>query len=169
MWWWSAPAEPACAVRCNWPRRACRLRCCPKCSRPVRTVAAQGGVSASLGNMSEDNWYWHMYDTVKGRTGWATRMPSSSLPRGAQCRVRARAFRHAVRPQRRRHHLPASVRRPYGQLRREAGAARLCRRRPYRPRAAARSTSATSPPAPSSSSSGWRWTCCATTPATCWA
>jgi len=30
------------------------------------TVAAQGGVSASLGNMSEDNWYWHMYDTIKG-------------------------------------------------------------------------------------------------------
>jgi len=30
------------------------------------TVAAQGGVSASLGNMSEDDWYWHMYDTVKG-------------------------------------------------------------------------------------------------------
>src|SRR5690606_13110533 len=25
-----------------------------------------GGVSASLGNMSEDHWYWHMYDTVKG-------------------------------------------------------------------------------------------------------
>ncbi|MDE1956159.1 MAG: FAD-dependent oxidoreductase, partial [Betaproteobacteria bacterium] len=30
------------------------------------TVAAQGGISASLGNMSEDNWYWHMFDTVKG-------------------------------------------------------------------------------------------------------
>jgi len=30
------------------------------------TVAAQGGVSAALGNMSEDHWYWHMYDTVKG-------------------------------------------------------------------------------------------------------
>ncbi|NYT38367.1 succinate dehydrogenase flavoprotein subunit [Allopusillimonas soli] len=30
------------------------------------TVAAQGGVSASLGNMSEDHWLWHMYDTVKG-------------------------------------------------------------------------------------------------------
>ena len=30
------------------------------------TVAAQGGIGASLGNMSEDNWYWHMYDTVKG-------------------------------------------------------------------------------------------------------
>ncbi|MEO1786505.1 MAG: succinate dehydrogenase flavoprotein subunit, partial [Pseudomonadota bacterium] len=30
------------------------------------TVAAQGGIAASLGNMSEDNWRWHMYDTVKG-------------------------------------------------------------------------------------------------------
>ncbi len=30
------------------------------------TVAAQGGVSASLGNDEEDNWHWHMYDTVKG-------------------------------------------------------------------------------------------------------
>jgi succinate dehydrogenase / fumarate reductase flavoprotein subunit len=30
------------------------------------TVAAQGGIGASLGNMSEDNWYWHMYDTIKG-------------------------------------------------------------------------------------------------------
>src|SRR5690606_4621840 len=30
------------------------------------TVAAQGGVSASLGNMSEDKWLWHMYDTIKG-------------------------------------------------------------------------------------------------------
>ncbi|KAJ6398446.1 hypothetical protein OIU77_019277 [Salix suchowensis] len=30
------------------------------------TVAAQGGINASLGNMSEDDWRWHMYDTVKG-------------------------------------------------------------------------------------------------------
>ncbi len=30
------------------------------------TVAAQGGVAASLGNMEEDDWRWHMYDTVKG-------------------------------------------------------------------------------------------------------
>lgn len=30
------------------------------------TVAAQGGVAASLGNSTEDNWHWHMYDTVKG-------------------------------------------------------------------------------------------------------
>ena len=30
------------------------------------TVAAQGGVGAALGNMQEDTWQWHMYDTVKG-------------------------------------------------------------------------------------------------------
>ncbi len=30
------------------------------------TVAAQGGIGAALGNMNEDSWQWHMYDTVKG-------------------------------------------------------------------------------------------------------
>jgi len=30
------------------------------------TVAAQGGIGAALGNVGEDNWKWHMYDTVKG-------------------------------------------------------------------------------------------------------
>ena len=30
------------------------------------TSAAQGGISAALGNMGEDDWRWHMYDTVKG-------------------------------------------------------------------------------------------------------
>ena len=30
------------------------------------TVSAQGGIAASLGNVSDDNWHWHMYDTVKG-------------------------------------------------------------------------------------------------------
>ena len=30
------------------------------------TVAAQGGISAALGNVTPDNWHWHMYDTVKG-------------------------------------------------------------------------------------------------------
>src|SRR5215813_12108120 len=30
------------------------------------TVAAQGGFAAALGNMSQDDWRWHMYDTVKG-------------------------------------------------------------------------------------------------------
>lgn len=32
------------------------------------TVAAQGGINAALGNMTEDDWRWHMYDTVKGKT-----------------------------------------------------------------------------------------------------
>jgi len=30
------------------------------------TVAAQGGINAALGNMHEDDWRWHFYDTVKG-------------------------------------------------------------------------------------------------------
>ena len=30
------------------------------------TVSAQGGITAALGNVSEDHWHWHMYDTVKG-------------------------------------------------------------------------------------------------------
>src|SRR4051794_35492370 len=30
------------------------------------TVSAQGGIAAALGNVHEDNWLWHMYDTVKG-------------------------------------------------------------------------------------------------------
>src|SRR5512144_205858 len=36
---------------------------CPTRSHPV---AAQGGIGAALGNMAEDHWQWHMYDTVKG-------------------------------------------------------------------------------------------------------
>src|SRR6201992_1005293 len=44
-------------------RTACITKVFPTRSH---TVAAQGGVSASLGNMGEDNWRWHMYDTVKG-------------------------------------------------------------------------------------------------------
>ena len=44
-------------------RTACISKLFPTRSH---TVAAQGGMSASLGNMGEDNWRWHMYDTVKG-------------------------------------------------------------------------------------------------------
>jgi len=33
------------------------------------TVAAQGGINAALGNMTEDDWRWHMYDTIKGEVG----------------------------------------------------------------------------------------------------
>src|SRR6516225_2528500 len=44
-------------------RTACVTKVFPTRSH---TVAAQGGVSAALGNMGEDDWRWHMYDTVKG-------------------------------------------------------------------------------------------------------
>ena len=30
------------------------------------TVSAQGGITAALGNVDEDNWHWHMFDTIKG-------------------------------------------------------------------------------------------------------
>jgi succinate dehydrogenase / fumarate reductase, flavoprotein subunit len=44
-------------------RTACITKVFPTRSH---TVAAQGGISAALGNMDEDDWRWHMYDTVKG-------------------------------------------------------------------------------------------------------
>lgn len=44
-------------------RTACISKVFPTRSH---TVAAQGGVAASLGNMGKDTWQWHMYDTVKG-------------------------------------------------------------------------------------------------------
>src|SRR5271167_2676830 len=44
-------------------RTACISKVFPTRSH---TVSAQGGISAALGNMGEDDWRWHMYDTVKG-------------------------------------------------------------------------------------------------------
>ena len=44
-------------------RTACLTKVFPTRSH---TVAAQGGISAALGNMGPDSWQWHMYDTVKG-------------------------------------------------------------------------------------------------------
>jgi succinate dehydrogenase / fumarate reductase flavoprotein subunit len=44
-------------------RTACISKVFPTRSH---TVAAQGGIAASLGNMGKDTWQWHMYDTVKG-------------------------------------------------------------------------------------------------------
>jgi len=44
-------------------RTACITKVFPTRSH---TAAAQGGISAALGNMGEDDWRWHMYDTVKG-------------------------------------------------------------------------------------------------------
>lgn len=44
-------------------RTACISKLFPTRSH---TVAAQGGINAALGNMHEDSWKWHFYDTVKG-------------------------------------------------------------------------------------------------------
>ncbi|KAL8274958.1 hypothetical protein Esti_001158 [Eimeria stiedai] len=44
-------------------RTACLSKLFPTRSH---TVAAQGGINAALGNMGEDDWRWHAYDTVKG-------------------------------------------------------------------------------------------------------
>ena len=59
-------------------RTACISKVFPTRSH---TVAAQGGIAAALGNMGEDDWRWHMYDTVKGSdrnsARWAGRQ---SLP-----------------------------------------------------------------------------------------
>jgi succinate dehydrogenase / fumarate reductase flavoprotein subunit len=67
MWSLSAPAAPGCARRWAWPNKGLRTACITKVF-PTRshTVAAQGGIAASLSNMGEDSWQWHMYDTVKG-------------------------------------------------------------------------------------------------------
>ena len=77
-------------------RTACITKVFPTRSH---TVAAQGGIAASLGNMGEDDWRWHMYDTVKGAdwlgdqdtieyTGATRRPPCTSWSTGA-CRSRA--------------------------------------------------------------------------------
>ncbi len=65
-WWW-APAAPACAPRSGMGAAGLKTACITKVF-PTRshTVAAQGGIGAALGNMGEDDWRWHMYDTVKG-------------------------------------------------------------------------------------------------------
>ncbi|VEB62017.1 succinate dehydrogenase flavoprotein subunit [Salmonella enterica subsp. enterica] len=61
------PVAQVCARRCKFPRAAKPVRCSRKVF-PTRshTVSAQGGITVALGNTHEDNWEWHMYDTVKG-------------------------------------------------------------------------------------------------------
>ena len=63
----SAPAAPASGPRSSWPGPASPPAVLTKLY-PTRshTGAAQGGVCAALGNLEEDHWEWHMFDTVKG-------------------------------------------------------------------------------------------------------
>ena len=130
------PARGASAA----PRPDLRTACITKVF-PTRshTVAAQGGIAAALGNMGEDDWRWHMYDTVKG-SDWLGDQDAIEyhVPQRAGRRLRARAFRRAVLAHaRRRQDLSAPVRRHDHALRQGHRAAHLRRRRPHRPRHAA--------------------------------
>ena len=138
-----------------------RWRCCPRCSRRARTRSPRRAASAPRSATWARTTGTGTCTTPSRARDYlgdqdAIEFMCREAPRSG---VRARALRHAVRPQRRRHDLPAPVRRPHGELRREAGAARLRRGRPHRPRDAAHALPAQRARATrSSSSSGWRST-----------
>ena len=133
----SEPAVPACARRSAWPSRGCARPASPRSSRPGRhTVAAQGGIAASLGNMGPDSWQWHMYDTVKGSDWLGDTDAMEYLAREAPKAVyELEHYGVPFSPHRRGQDLPAALRRPHHRIRRRPrGAAHLRRRRPHRPR-----------------------------------
>src|ERR1700745_3977913 len=65
-------------------RTACISKVFPTRSH---TVAAQGGIGAALGNMGEDDWRWHMYDTVKGSDWLGGHDGNGVICRNAMARV----------------------------------------------------------------------------------
>jgi succinate dehydrogenase / fumarate reductase flavoprotein subunit len=65
-------------------RTACITKVFPTRSH---TVAAQGGISAALANMGEDDWRWHMYDTVKGSDWLGDQDAIQHMCRGAPAAV----------------------------------------------------------------------------------
>ena len=116
-------------------RTACITKVFPTRSH---TVAAQGGIAASLGNMGPDDWRWHMYDTVKGADWLGDQDTIEYMCRNAPAAVyelehwgvpfsRTRGWQD----------LPARVRRHDDGLRQGHRAAHLRGRRPHRPRHAA--------------------------------
>jgi succinate dehydrogenase / fumarate reductase flavoprotein subunit len=74
-------------------KTACITKVFPRAATPV---AAQGGISAALGNMGPDDWRWHMYDTVKGSDWLGDQDAIEYMCREAPARHRARALRRAV-------------------------------------------------------------------------
>ena len=66
-WWWSGQGAPGCVPSWAAVEAGLKTACITKVF-PTRshTVSAQGGIAAALGNMGEDDWRFHMYDTVKG-------------------------------------------------------------------------------------------------------
>ena len=135
----SAPAARACAPTLGCAQAGLRTACITKVF-PTRshTVAAQGGIAAALGNMGEDDWRWHMYDTVKGSDWLGDQDAIEYLCRNAPEAVYE--LEHWGVPfsrTRRRQNLSAPVRRHDHELRQGHRAAHLRRRRPHRPRHAA--------------------------------
>ena len=123
------------------------------------TVAAQGGIAAALGNMTEDNWHWHMYDTVKGSDYLGDQDAIEFMCRQASEVVYE--LEHFGMPFDRLDN-GTIYQRPFGGHSQNFGGAQATRSAP-RPTAPAtrcctRSTSATCRRTPSFSSSGWRST-----------
>ena len=115
----------------NGLKTACITKVFPTRSH---TVAAQGGVAASLGNMGEDDWRWHMYDTVKGSDWLGDQDAIEYLCRNAPEAVyELEHFGVPFSPHRRRQDLSARLRRHDLQFRRRHRPAHLRRRRPHRP------------------------------------
>ena len=91
------------------------------------TVAAQGGIGAALGNMGEDDWRWHMYDTVKGSDWLGDQdaieyMCREAIPAVIELEHFGVPFSRTEDGQ----HLSAPVRRPHRAIRRGAMAKRAC-------------------------------------------
>ena len=112
-------------------RTACLTKVFPTRSH---TVAAQGGMSAALGNMSADDWRWHMFDTVKGSDWLGDQDAIEYLCRHAPTAVYE--LEHWGVPFSRTESgtdLPAAVRRHDHRIRRRRrGPAHLRGRRPHR-------------------------------------
>jgi len=123
------------------------------------TVAAQGGVGAALGNMGEDNWHYHFYDTVKG-SDWLGDQDAIEF----MCRQAPQVvyeLEHFGMPFDR--NPDGSIyQRPFGGHTANYGES-PCSAPAPRPTAPAtpcctRCTSKTSRPGPTSLSNGWPWT-----------
>ena len=103
------------------------------------TVAAQGGIAASLGNMGEDDWRWHMYDTVKGADWLGDQDAIEYLCRNAPAAVYE--LEHWGLPFSRREDNGKIYQRPFGGMTTHYGKGTAqrtcCRCRPHRPRHAA--------------------------------
>ena len=88
---------------------------------------------AALGNLEEDHWEWHMFDTIKGGDYLTDQDAAEDPgPRGHRDGDRARAHGPAVQPDARGQDRPAAVRRPHPELRRGAGPPVVLRGRPDR-------------------------------------